>query len=918
MIHIDRNHLPSPNLISDKIGSWSKPFDTFITEPPADVASVPGPVTPLDSHDPVVSHTSSPASPADGNTASPTRDRSSSLSPPPETAADSPPAKEPELETEEPLETLRKEEEEEDEVRVEQASRQSTPLSELSPPPPDQDDEQEPAAAVKAEEDEVKPVEQPVPQPEPKLESTSSIQSPATPTNPIPISPLQSNDPKVVSTLELNLELLRVCMEFQSRGIPISEPRFSQYSARLQSNLAWLAAAADHSRVGNHSNVLLPPMDPPPTVKFGNMERIQQLYADLPSIFAKEIARRHQMGVIPTLPNSTLKRDRPDEAAGDTAVKRRNTGDSKPPLSTTMPPPPSIPNAAPMTQFSLPMANGAAHPHTASPQLSEAQIASLNPGLLSNPADAQLAASHRERARQAQIRAAQQQAARQMSPPQGQGQGQLVPTSSNPNVNVNAAAGPSNLGGGGGGRGMPDANVQQQLFRILQTPNHPFIQYMMRMVPGFETLPLQQQMQKMLFAQASLQRQQQQQAQAPAQHVAHMRRARLDQVMPMQRMPQQQQPMAMNTPGAGASMLLAGLGPNPAPSSPRPPQSPMSQQNSGRFSMEGGGGDGGGANDLPPGININNLSPHQRQQLILMQQQSRFGGGGGGGAQNPMLMNAQQQQQQQQHQQQQQQQQHSYVQEQQWMREQQQRMAQAQAQAQQAGSPTIPGSPMHGDGGFPALRSNASSSIPGIARSTRSPSDGAASPMTPRVPTRGSSLGQEDYQRLMQQQQAQQMQGQRAMSAGSPVYGNPQQQQQQMAGGGWQGSHGQHQGMQMGLGQQQQQGPSSSSSYGMSSPGSAGAHGGPYGGGGGGNAPSPSSSQSWTPSHGNYPFAPSPGAGAAGAHQSDHNMQMQQQLRHMSGTPGPQQQQQMQPQNASPAMEQPMSSDFDLFNWGGQ
>lgn len=79
---------------------------------------------------------------------------------------------------------------------------------------------------------------------------------------------------------------------------------------------------------------------------------------------------------------------------------------------------------------------------------------------------------------------------------------------------------------------------------------------------------------------------------------------------------------------------------------------------------------------------------------------------------------------------------------------------------------------MGGDGFVPpaTLRSNPGA-IPGIARSTRSPSDaGAASPMTPRVPPRslssgpmgmvalgtgagGAIPGTEDYQRMLLQQQ---------------------------------------------------------------------------------------------------------------------------------------------------------------------
>jgi hypothetical protein len=312
-------------------------------------------------------------------------------------------------------------------------------------------------------------------------------------------------------------------------------------------------------------------------------------------------------------------------------------------------------------------------------------------------------------------------------------------------------------------------------------------------------------------------------------------------------------------------------GPSASPVSANPPQSPMSQQaqmyalnNIGQNNGGGGGGGGGGMDPrsmLPPGMNINNLTPIQRQQLMLMQQ-SRFNNSNMNPAQmgsqqmNPTQMSPQQV---------------AYAQQQQERMREQQRLAQLQASGM--GTPQGSASPMPGGDTFPALRSN--SAIPGIARSTRSPSDGAQSPMTPRVPTRGSSMGQEDYQRLMAQQQAQ---ASRAMAARSPVYS--QHQQQQQIPSGWQ-----QQGMQI----------NPSSSYGMSPPPSAG----PYGGG-----PSPSNNQNWSQQgQGGYPFASSPGSG----HQPDH----MQQIRHMSGTPGPQQQ--MQPQNTSPPAEQ--SNEFDIFSW---
>lgn len=367
-------------------------------------------------------------------------------------------------------------------------------------------------------------------------------------------------------------------------------------------------------------------MDPPPLIDFHPMERIQQIYSELPSLFAKDIARRHQMSIISSLQNTInppalstpLKRDRPDEEF-NMSMKRRNTGDSNRPPSASMPPPSSIPLSMstsnnsmssstvpisnsmltlshPMTNDGLmngpttinlnptshsnihtsPTSNASSPPqsrplqnqiqiqpqtmpsqqlHIPSPHLSEAQLAGLNPGVIGNTAEAQLAASNRERLRQAQIREAQIRAAqaaaaaRQMSPSGGMGmgaggmqpqqrqvqqmqpqQGMMMAGGSGVNpmggvngMNANAAAGPSNPGmagssaggamgggggnaGGGGGGAMSNVHLQQQqqqFLNILQTPNHPFLQYMTKMVPGFLGLPLQQQMQKMFIAQVN-------------------------------------------------------------------------------------------------------------------------------------------------------------------------------------------------------------------------------------------------------------------------------------------------------------------------------------------------------------------------------------------------------------------------------
>lgn len=237
-----------------------------------------------------------------------------------------------------------------------------------------------------------------------------------------------------------------------------------------------------------------------------------------------------------------------------------------------------------------------------------------------------------------------------------------------------------------------------------------------------------------------------------------------------------------------------------------------------------------------------------------MQQQQRVANGMGGGqfnvppgSMNPMMMNAQQQQQ---------------------LAFQRQQQQQGQG-AMNSSSPTHPGSPMGqsdfsgSSGGGPPMRS--SSAIPGIARRTRSPSDGVPSPMMPRgMPTR---VGAEEYQRIMLQQQH--GQAVRAMSSQSPAFN---QHQQMMAGGGGGSSNWSQQG--------------GGSNYGMSSSDNASG----FGGGGDVGVP-PNNGQSWnTATQGGYPFAPSPSA-------SEHVRATAQN----QGTT-----------HDSPSTDQ---NEFDLFNW---
>ncbi|KAJ6543878.1 hypothetical protein B0H19DRAFT_289364 [Mycena capillaripes] len=420
-------------------------------------------MTPTDAADPrPASGASSPASPADGNSASPTRERSSSLSPAPSPrpAPDAPTAA-------------------------------STPLSELSPPPDDDDDDaatqgdapnkpKDSASSAsasppsKADDHDVKPSQQssnlmpassPSTRPSPPIDSIPTPSAAGTePTSPIP------GDPKVAVMLELNEELLKVCMEFQKRRMALSEPQFQAYSARLQSNLAWSASVVDHGRQGNQATPL-PMMDPPPPLDFYATERIQELYMELPTVFARDIARRASISS-----SSPLKRERSDDMPPDGMNKRRDTGEGK-----SMMPPPPIPSPvanSSASAFPTPLTNGSATPPV--PPLGD-PLAPQNPGMIGDP---QLNAASRDRARQAQMRA---QANRQMSPP------------SNPNPGMNAGQPAANAIAGPSGSAQQQA--AQQMYTILQNPNHPFLQYMMRHLPGFQQMPVQMQISKMMAAQ---------------------------------------------------------------------------------------------------------------------------------------------------------------------------------------------------------------------------------------------------------------------------------------------------------------------------------------------------------------------------------------------------------------------------------
>lgn len=261
------------------------------------------------------------------------------------------------------------------------------------------------------------------------------------------------------------------------------------------------------------------------------------------------------------------------------------------------------------------------------------------------------------------------------------------------------------------------------------------------------------------------------------------------------------------------------------------------------------------SSQMPGGI-PNNMNMNQQRQLMLVQQQMRNTNGNMNAV--PNMMNSQQ---------------HAYA------------MAQRMAQAgpSQPGS-GVGGSPMSAPAGdqFPALRSN--STIPGIARSARSPSDGVHSPMTPRAPSRLSQqpqLQQNDYSQAM-------MQHSHTTMAQNPATFNPQVQSHN-----WPQSGQQPMQQQLGMVTGQMNG------YSMNSPNNAGVGGGFFG-----STSSPSNpnwqqhQQSMT---GSYPYGQSMG---------QHTPSDQGRLSHMTGMSIPQNMGPMADGSGSPG-------EYDIFNYNG-
>lgn len=248
-------------------------------------------------------------------------------------------------------------------------------------------------------------------------------------------------------------------------------------------------------------------MEPPISVDFVSMDRIQHLYSDISTMFAKDVVRRqflnatHQGSATgpSAAPNGALKRTRPDDFP-DLVSKRRDVGENKPQVAQAHPPSaislssavltPNPPNTfPPPSQSHIAMSTALALPQ--SPRVSSPAMPppSATPSLPFGATEASIAASSRARARELQIQQAREQQLRQAAQMQQMQAGRhMSPPSTSQQVPQGVVGGQSNT------TFVPQTQPPSS---ILQNHNHPLMQYMIQQIPQFTSLPPQQQMQKL-------------------------------------------------------------------------------------------------------------------------------------------------------------------------------------------------------------------------------------------------------------------------------------------------------------------------------------------------------------------------------------------------------------------------------------
>lgn len=219
-------------------------------------------------------------------------------------------------------------------------------------------------------------------------------------------------------------------------------------------------------------------MQPPPPLDFVSTETVRQLYAAMPTVFARDIARAKGQSIPPqSVP--TLKRERPTDEPELAMMKRRDMGDSK--AGTGMPPP-ATPALAPKSAHSAqPFAGGvpqAAMPDPARMVQMRQQQAQFQP-------------------QAPQVQQPHMSGVRHMSPPQAtntgvgmgvgqpQVQGQQAAAHANAVQQIVNSFGPQGLA----------------LMNQLQDPNNALVKYLVEQIPNFLSLPLHQQLKSMQHAQ---------------------------------------------------------------------------------------------------------------------------------------------------------------------------------------------------------------------------------------------------------------------------------------------------------------------------------------------------------------------------------------------------------------------------------
>ncbi|KIJ56918.1 hypothetical protein M422DRAFT_40487 [Sphaerobolus stellatus SS14] len=583
-------------------------------------------------------------------------------------------------------------------------------------------------------------------------------------------------DDKVATLLELNSEILKVLFEFQSRQ-QLQVPEFAEYTNRMNSNLTYLASCAERK-----PSPPLPIMSPPPPVSFVSTQHINELYQKLPNLFAKDIAKRQKEASLASM--GGVKRVAESSSDDNVMRKRVDTGErrmSNPPMSAGSPPmarsssvmsngpggssmnPAAVGmnalNPEPMAQGGMGMGMGMVLPQSASQQQSYMRVSpeSMSMGNPQGlPAGMEMAQMHRARQQPPHLRQIQANVP-QKDP-------QRMPPPPLPN-------GMQNMGGRP--EGNPPAQAPQLQQAVLQTfgqsglqnfnalqqgPNHPFVLYMVNHVPGFMQMPLQDKLRKMQGVQQQIQQTRAERA-LVAGGMNGMNAQGMDPALQFSRQgsPPNINPLQPQHSGGGMPHVspppqvpgLAGGGgggyggsngilPMQAGMQGRP--NPMAGQN-----MGGGGGMGGMPSGLPPGLNINNMTPQQRQLLLMQQQMHQRGNDG--------VVNPQQQA-------------YAAAAQEKLRMEQQSRMSNHQQSPTHAGSPPHSS---HGGMGTPSV-----SGMSGM----QSPSE--MTPGTPGMAQKRSQGQMDTYQMaLYNQAQAQQRANMNMMRPGTSMGMSPQQQQQQ-------------------------------------------------------------------------------------------------------------------------------------------